>query len=77
MQVNNNSVLNGSIGESFYRFFVQKKIAETLTFVMSKGKIEFSEEDIERINIFDNSTFIVMKNGDRKFINLNQITYVE
>ena len=50
---------------------------EILTIVFTKGKLELETENIERVNVYNCSMTIYLKDNSMKFINLNNVTYME
>lgn len=76
MKINNNSEKIGSLGDA-----ATKKLAniknDILTIIFTKGKLEVETNNIERINVYDDSMNIILKTNELIFINLQNVTYIE
>ena len=77
MQINKIIKNINGIGNSAYNKLRETKKQETLSIIFTKGKLEILTEDVERINVYDESMNIIKKDNTALFVNLYQITYME
>lgn len=72
----NTNEVNG-LGFVAYEKLRQSEKQEIITIVFTKGKLELETKNIERINVYDESINIFFKNNESKYVNLQNITYME
>ena len=67
--------ING-LGYSAYEKLRTSDKQETITIIFTKGKEELMVENIERVNVYDESMTIVLKDNTSIFINLLNVTQI-
>ena len=77
MKAQRNTTEIGGLGFVAYEKLRQSEKQELLTIVFTKGKLELETNTIERINVYDESMNIIFKDKTSKYINLQNVTYME
>lgn len=76
MRINDNTE-NKGLGNVAYLKLANSKKNETIEIIFTKGKVEIIMDDVDRINVYENSMNIYFKDKTSKFINLHNVTYME
>lgn len=72
----NTNEMNG-LGYVAYEKLRQSEKQEVITIVFTKGKLGLETKDIERINVYNDSMNIFFKDNTSKYINLQNVTFME
>lgn len=76
INIDYNNTKYGSTGYSIEQFLREKKDEDSLSIVFTKGKLELEIADIVRVNIFENSMIIVLKDKSSHLVNLSTVTQI-
>ena len=76
MQINKQINDLFSLGQTAYYKLNDNKKQEKIEITFTKGKIEIETQEIERINIYNNSMNLIKKDKTSIFINLYQVTQI-
>lgn len=73
--INKKGIELGGLGDATYHKLRNKR-GDILTIIFTKGKLELEVNDIERINVYNESMVVIFKNNKEQLINLTQVTYM-
>ena len=72
----NNMTLNNGLGNTVYKKLYDSKKQEIIEIIFTKGKLELNVEEVLRINVYENSMHIFLKENQSIFVNLYTVTTI-
>ena len=72
----NDKALNKGLGTPLYQKLIRSRKQETIEIIFTKGKLEVILDEVERINVYPYSMYIIYKNQQITYINLYQVTQI-
>lgn len=72
----NDKALNKGLGTPLYQKLIRSRKQETIEIIFTKGKLEVILDEVERINVYPYSIYIIYKNQQITYINLYQVTQI-
>ena len=64
------------LGQCAYIKLNDNKKRETIEIIFTKGKLDLLTNEIERINVYNESINVIKRDKSSIFINLNQVTQI-
>lgn len=76
LNIDNNTTTQSGLGRSIHQYLKDNKHKEIITIIFTKGKLEINVEEVERVNIYEDSMIIYYKDKNNSYVNLLNITQI-